>query len=89
MLWDLTQQPIRVLQPETEKSRDIKAAGLLKFTLDEKFVGTLLMMCEILPALDRLLKVLQTRPLQVDLLRGMITSAVKALEAQKNHQTRV
>lgn len=48
------------LSQEAEKRNDIKAAGLLKFILNERFVGTLLMMCELLPYIDRLSRALQT-----------------------------
>lgn len=38
------------LSCEVEEWNNIKAAGLLKLILNEKFVGTLLTMCDILPS---------------------------------------
>lgn len=77
------------LSREAEERSDIKAAGLHKFVSDKKFIGTLLMMCEVLPSVDRLSKMLQSKSLHVGLLQGLIKSTIKTLEAQKNIQTQV
>ncbi|KAL3184699.1 hypothetical protein MRX96_005806 [Rhipicephalus microplus] len=53
------------LSREAEQRSDIRAAGLLKFVTNAKFVGTLLMMGDLLPAIDRLSRTLQTSSLQV------------------------
>lgn len=74
---------------EAEERSDIEAAGLLKFATSAKFVGTLLMMCELLPLIDRPSRTLQTSLLHVDLVQGLITSCIKTLEAQSNIQTKV
>lgn len=80
------------LSQEAEERSDVKSARLLKllkFILNEKFVGTLLMMCKVLPSVDRLLKALQSKLLHLDLLEGMIKPTIKTLEAQKNIQIKV
>ncbi|KAL3218145.1 hypothetical protein MRX96_050848 [Rhipicephalus microplus] len=77
------------LSREAEQRSDIRAAGLLKFVTNAKFVGTLLMMCDLLPAIDRLSRTLQTSSLQVDLIQGLIKSCIKTLETQSNIQTKV
>ncbi|KAH8026246.1 hypothetical protein HPB51_017382 [Rhipicephalus microplus] len=77
------------LSREAEQRSDIRAAGLLKFVTNAKFVGTLLMMCDLLPAIDKLSRTLQTSSLQVDLIQGLIKSCIKTLETQSNIQTKV
>lgn len=77
------------LSREAEEHSDVRAAGLLKFVTNAKFVGTLLMMCDLLPAIDRLSRTLQTSSLQVDLIQGLIKSCIKTLETQSNIQTKV
>lgn len=58
--WNNLEAITASLSREAEKQNDIKAVGLLKLILNEKFVGTLLMMCKVLPSIDRLSRALQT-----------------------------
>lgn len=60
------------LSRKAEERSGIKVAGLLKFMLNKKFIGTLLIVCENLPSVDRLSTTLQTKPFNVDLLEGTI-----------------
>ncbi|KAK8772370.1 hypothetical protein V5799_024386 [Amblyomma americanum] len=77
------------LSREAEERNDIKAAGLLKFVMNVKFVSTLLMMCELLPSIDRLSKALQKSTLHVGIVQDLIESCIKTLEAQGNSRTKV
>lgn len=75
------------LPGEAEERSDIKEAGLFKFVMNVKFVGTLLM-CELLPLVDRLLRTLQTSSLHVDLVQGLVKSCIMTLETHGTIETK-
>ena len=82
-LRDILPSIVMSLDHEAEDQADARATGLHRFVTSFSFVVTLLLLCDILPLINRLSVLFQTSELDFASVGSAVKSTVKSVKAQQ------
>ena len=71
------------LDREAEERSDARAAGLHRLITEYQFIATLLLMCDILPIINRLSLIFQTKDVDFSIVKTAVKTTLSTLEKNK------